>query len=82
MIVQAMSMIRSKNIFVCFCVNSIFDLDPMSSTYGVKLSDTKITLQFGNKLFKTNILEINEEYMVINLDGAVKRKRICQSIII
>lgn len=27
MIIQAMSMIRSKNIFVCFCVNSIFDLD-------------------------------------------------------
>lgn len=27
MIIQAMSMIRSKNIFVAFCVNSIFDLD-------------------------------------------------------
>ena len=27
MIIQAMSMIRSKNIYVCFCVNSIFDLD-------------------------------------------------------
>lgn len=27
MIIQAMSMIRSKNIFVSFCVNSIFDLD-------------------------------------------------------
>ena len=27
MIIQAMSMIRSKRIFVCFCVNSIFDLD-------------------------------------------------------
>lgn len=27
MIVQAMSMIRSKNIFVIFCVNSLFDLD-------------------------------------------------------
>lgn len=27
MIIQAMSMIRSKNIFVGFCVNSIFDLD-------------------------------------------------------
>lgn len=27
MIVQAMSMIRSKNIYVGFCVNSIFDLD-------------------------------------------------------
>lgn len=27
MIVQAMSMIRSKNIYVIFCVNSIFDLD-------------------------------------------------------
>jgi hypothetical protein len=26
-------------------LNSIFDLDPMSSTYGEKLSDTKITLQ-------------------------------------
>ena len=27
MIIQAMSMIRSKNIFISFCVNSIFDLD-------------------------------------------------------
>lgn len=27
MIIMAMSMIRSKNIIVCFCVNSIFDLD-------------------------------------------------------
>lgn len=27
MVVQAMSMIRSKNIFVVFCINSIFDLD-------------------------------------------------------
>ncbi len=27
MVIQAMSMIRSKNIFVTFCVNSIFDLD-------------------------------------------------------
>lgn len=27
MIIQAMSMIRSKNIYVGFCVNSIFDLD-------------------------------------------------------
>lgn len=27
MVVIAMSMIRSKQIFVCFCVNSIFDLD-------------------------------------------------------
>ncbi len=27
MIIQAMSMIRSKNIYVIFCVNSIFDLD-------------------------------------------------------
>lgn len=27
MIIQAMSMIRSKRIYVCFCVNSIFDLD-------------------------------------------------------
>lgn len=27
MIVQAMSMIRSKNIFVAFCINSLFDLD-------------------------------------------------------
>lgn len=27
MIIQAMSMIRSKHIFVSFCVNSIFDLD-------------------------------------------------------
>ena len=27
MIVQAMSMIRSKNIYVIFCINSIFDLD-------------------------------------------------------
>ena len=26
-------------------LNSIFDLDPMSSTYGEKISDTKITLQ-------------------------------------
>jgi len=27
MIVQAMSMIRSKNLFIIFCVNSLFDLD-------------------------------------------------------
>ena len=27
MVIQAMSMIRSKNIFVTFCVNSFFDLD-------------------------------------------------------
>jgi hypothetical protein len=27
MIIQAMSMIRSKNIFVGFCVNSLFDID-------------------------------------------------------
>ncbi len=27
MVVQAMSMIRSKNLFVIFCVNSIFDID-------------------------------------------------------
>jgi hypothetical protein len=27
MVIQAMAMIRSKNIFVSFCVNSIFDLD-------------------------------------------------------
>lgn len=27
MVIQAMSMIRSKRIYVCFCVNSIFDLD-------------------------------------------------------
>lgn len=27
MIIQAMSMIRSKRLIVCFCVNSIFDLD-------------------------------------------------------
>jgi hypothetical protein len=27
MVIQAMSMIRSKNIFVTFCVNSVFDLD-------------------------------------------------------
>ncbi|PHQ78481.1 MAG: hypothetical protein COB65_13815 [Thalassobium sp.] len=27
MVVMAMSMIRSKQLFICFCVNSIFDLD-------------------------------------------------------
>ena len=27
MIVMAMSMIRSKQLFICFCVNSVFDLD-------------------------------------------------------
>jgi len=27
MIIMAMSMIRSKQLFICFCVNSVFDLD-------------------------------------------------------
>ena len=48
MIVQAMSMIRSKNIIVGFCVNSIFDLDKnlalsradlLLSVYGDSLTD-------------------------------------------
>lgn len=48
MIVQAMSMIRSKNIFVGFCVNSIFDLDRnltlhradlLLHVYGASLTD-------------------------------------------
>lgn len=48
MIIQAMSMIRSKNVIIIFCVNSIFDLDKnlalsradiLLSVYGDSLTD-------------------------------------------
>lgn len=37
MIVQSMSMIRSKRIYVCFCVNSLFDLDKNLAIYRADL---------------------------------------------
>lgn len=47
MITQSMSMIRSKNIFIIFCVNSIFDLDKSLS-----LSRSEATLHvYGKNLY-------------------------------
>lgn len=55
MCIIAMSMIRSKQIFVCFCVNSIFDLDRnialsradvLFSVYGMHLIDRGSVMAF------------------------------------
>jgi len=47
MVIQAMSMIRSKKIFVCFAINSVFDLD---RNLAISRADVLIHV-FGDHLF-------------------------------